>query len=41
MKAEIDKLENHVIVIGFGRIGLMLARELKAGGAPFVVLEAE
>ena len=39
VKAEIDKLENHVIVIGFGRIGVMLAQELKAGGAPFVVLE--
>ena len=39
VKAEIGRLDNHVIVIGFGRIGLMLARELKAGGAPFVVLE--
>ncbi len=39
VKAEIDKLENHVIVIGFGRIGVMLAKELKAGGAPFMVLE--
>jgi voltage-gated potassium channel Kch len=39
VKAEIDRLEDHVIVIGFGRIGLMLAKELKAGGAPFVVLE--
>jgi voltage-gated potassium channel len=39
VKAEIDKLENHVIVIGFGRIGVMLAKELKAGGAPFVILE--
>ncbi|HEX4270216.1 MAG TPA: potassium channel family protein, partial [Rhizomicrobium sp.] len=26
VKAEIDKLENHVIVIGFGRIGGMLAK---------------
>ena len=39
VKAEIDKLENHVIVVGFGRIGLMLAKDLKTGGAPFVVLE--
>jgi voltage-gated potassium channel len=39
VKAEIDKLENHVIVVGFGRIGVMLAKELKAGGAKFVVLE--
>jgi voltage-gated potassium channel len=39
MKAEIDKLENHVIIVGFGRIGLMLAKELSAGAAKFVVLE--
>ncbi len=39
MKAEIDKLEDHVIVVGFGRIGLMLARELSAGAAKFVILE--
>ena len=39
VKAEIDKLENHVIVVGFGRIGQMLARELKTGSLPFVVLE--
>jgi voltage-gated potassium channel len=39
MKAEVDKLEGHVIVVGFGRIGVMLAKELKASGAKFVVLE--
>jgi len=39
MKAEIEKLENHVIVVGFGRIGAMLAQELTAGRVPFVVLE--
>ena len=39
VKAEIDKLESHVIVVGFGRIGQMLARELKTGSLPFVVLE--
>jgi voltage-gated potassium channel len=39
VKAEIGKLEGHVIVVGFGRIGLMLARELKAGATKFVVLE--
>jgi voltage-gated potassium channel len=39
MKAEVDKLDGHVIVVGFGRIGLMLVKELKAGGAKFVVLE--
>jgi voltage-gated potassium channel len=41
MKSDIDHLKNHVIVCGFGRIGVMLARELAAGGAPFVVLERD
>src|ERR1700761_5287247 len=39
MKNEIDQLKGHVIVCGFGRIGLMLAKDLAAGGAPFLVLE--
>jgi len=38
---EIDKLENHVIVCGFGRIGVELAKALKDGGAAFVVLEQD
>jgi voltage-gated potassium channel len=41
MKNEIDKLKDHVIVCGFGRIGLMLAKDLAAGGAPFLVLERD
>jgi voltage-gated potassium channel Kch len=39
VKAEIDRLHNHVIVVGFGRIGLTLAKDLVAGGAKFVVIE--
>jgi voltage-gated potassium channel len=39
MKTEIDKLKDHVIVCGFGRIGVMLARELADGGAKFIVVE--
>ncbi len=39
VKSDIDKLKDHVIVCGFGRIGVMLAKELTAGGASFVVLE--
>src|SRR4029079_11827239 len=39
MKSEIDKLKNHVIVCGFGRIGNTLARELHAGKDTFVVVE--
>jgi len=36
---ESRKLENHVIVIGFGVAGLLTARALSSAGAPFVVLE--
>jgi voltage-gated potassium channel Kch len=39
MKSEIDRLKGHVIVCGFGRIGVMLAKELAAGDAAFVILE--
>lgn len=39
MKNEIDRLSDHVIVCGFGRIGVMLARELASGGARFLILE--
>lgn len=39
MKNEIDRLKDHVIVCGFGRIGNMLAHELHAGKANFVVVE--
>jgi voltage-gated potassium channel len=35
----IEKLSGHVIVCGFGRIGIELARALKDGGSPFVVVE--
>lgn len=36
---ESRKLENHVIIVGFGVAGLLAARSLTAAGAPFVVLE--
>jgi len=41
VKTDINKLKGHVIVCGFGRIGVMLARDLKAGGAAFVILERD
>ena len=41
MNTQIDKLDRHVIVCGFGRIGLALARDLQAGGTHFVVLERD
>jgi voltage-gated potassium channel len=39
MSHQIDRLRNHVIVCGFGRIGMMLAQGLHAGGADFVIVE--
>jgi voltage-gated potassium channel len=39
MQGQIDNLQHHTIVCGFGRIGQMLARQLHAGQAAFVVLE--
>ena len=38
--SEIDKLKDHVIICGFGRIGVMLAKDPeKDGGADFLILE--
>jgi Trk K+ transport system NAD-binding subunit len=39
MQQQIDRMRDHVIVCGFGRIGNMLAKELRAGKAEFVVIE--
>jgi voltage-gated potassium channel len=39
MSTQIDRLRDHVIICGFGRIGAMLARELQAARARFVILE--
>jgi voltage-gated potassium channel len=39
MQREIDRLSDHVIICGYGRIGQMLARELQAGKCDFVVVE--
>ena len=39
MQRDIDKLNGHVIICGFGRIGQSLALDLKAGGAPFVMVD--
>jgi len=41
VKTEINRLKDHVIVCGFGRIGVMLAMDLAAGGAAFVILERD
>jgi len=39
MKNEIEHLKAHVIVCGFGRIGNMLAKELRSGKTSFVIVE--
>jgi voltage-gated potassium channel len=39
LQAEVDKLNDHIIVCGYGRIGVELAKALKDGRAEVVVLE--
>src|SRR5271170_517595 len=39
IKKMIDKLRDHYIVCGFGRVGRGAAHELKRAGAPFVVMD--
>src|ERR1700733_2315902 len=41
VQSEIDKLENHIIVCGYGRIGFELAKALKDGRTPFVLIEPD
>ena len=39
MTQEIDNLQNHIIICGFGRIGQMLATKLAEGHQAFVVID--
>jgi Trk K+ transport system NAD-binding subunit len=39
MKTQINKMSGHVIICGYGRIGQMLADELQAGRAEYVIIE--
>ncbi len=39
VQSEIDKLSDHVIICGFGRIGRQLAKELSAGGIKVLILD--
>lgn len=41
MTKGIDKLENHTIICGFGRVGSILARELMEAGKEFVVIDID
>lgn len=40
-KREVDKLQGHVIICGFGRNGSNAAKELKRDGVPFVVIDSD
>jgi len=39
MENEIEKLKNHAIICGYGRIGRMIASQLEQGGIPFVIVD--
>ena len=41
MNTQIDKLSGHVIICGFGRIGVALAKDLAAGRAAFVIVDMD
>jgi Trk K+ transport system NAD-binding subunit len=40
MNKQIEQLDGHVIICGFGRLGAVLARNLRASSAGFVVIES-
>ena len=39
MRAEIDKLNDHYILCGYGRVGRQVAEEFTTDGVPFVVID--
>jgi voltage-gated potassium channel len=41
MQSQIEKLENHYIICGYGRVGSSVALELADQGKPFVVVEID
>ncbi|MCA1688574.1 MAG: potassium channel protein, partial [Actinobacteria bacterium] len=41
MMVEIDKLDGHYILCGYGRVGRQVAREFNSDGVPFVIIEQE
>ncbi len=41
VKSMIDKLEGHIILCGYGRVGLGAAEELMQAGAKFVVVDID
>lgn len=41
MNAELKKLNQHAIICGYGRIGRMVAADLKAGQRPFIIVDKD
>lgn len=41
MRSEIDKLENHYILCGYGRVGREVAQELVSENIPFIVVDRD
>lgn len=41
MRNDIDRLENHYILCGYGRVGREVAEDLYSDGVPFVILDQE
>ena len=41
MTKGIEQLEGHTIICGMGRLGIILARELRASGQPFVAIDSD
>jgi len=39
MQSQIERLSDHAIICGFGRIGIQLARELAEARTPFIIVE--
>jgi len=39
MQDQIERLTDHAIICGFGRIGLQLAKELGAARSPFIIVD--
>lgn len=40
-RQEMDKLDNHFIVVGFGRLGLEVAQDIRHAGQPLVIIESQ
>lgn len=40
IRSAIESLSEHVIICGFGRVGVSVARELNAEGVPFVLIDS-